>query len=104
MPRLHHATNDAMRAILSDETPYFCRRAIDKSCYEVGRADNEDWREVISDEQTILSRHPTYEKARLAFDRLEFDWRYSALLEFIERHEARKVARLTSPSDGGTAP
>lgn len=43
-----------------DENPFFCRLAIDKSCYEVGKALNKDWRTTVSDEQKILSKYDNY--------------------------------------------
>ncbi|WP_431290438.1 hypothetical protein [Burkholderia cepacia] len=70
-----------MRLAMTQETPYFWRRAMDKSCYEVGVQTNDDWREVISDDQTILATFNDGDAAADHFDRLEFAWRYARMLE-----------------------
>jgi hypothetical protein len=72
---------DAMRVAMEQETPYFCRRAMDKSCYEVGINVNDDWREVISEDQTILATFKDGDEARDEFERLEFAWRYARMME-----------------------
>jgi hypothetical protein len=77
--RLEQPTEE-MRTAMEDETPYFCRRAIDKKCWEVGHCNNEDWRDVISDDQTILARHADEVDAMEHYGRLEFEWRYSQMM------------------------
>lgn len=78
------APTEAMRHAMEDETPYFCRRAIDKSCYEVGIRNNEDWRECISDDQTILATYRACDDANEHYDSLEFEWRYAQMIAAIE--------------------
>ena len=72
---------EEMRLAMTQETPYFWRRSMDKSCYEVGIQTNDDWREVISDDQTILATFDDGDAAADHFDRLEFAWRYVRMLE-----------------------
>ena len=95
-----------MRAALEDETPFFCRRALDKSCYEVGRAMNEDWRDVISDDQTILATFKDGDEAHDHFDSLEFAWRYKNMLAAApspdreQVGEAKPIAWIRFCGDG----
>src|SRR6266705_3473128 len=61
--RLEHPTAE-MREAMEDETPYFCRRAIDKSGYEVGYMNNADWRICVSEDQVILYLFSTQVEAQ----------------------------------------
>lgn len=70
-----------MRAALADETPYQWRRKNDKSGYEVVRMDNADWREVISDEQTVVFESLVSDEARGYCEQIQFSHRYAAMLQ-----------------------
>jgi hypothetical protein len=73
---------EAMRA----ETPFVSRRKIDKSGYEVVRADNADWREVISGEERTVVFEGSKEDAEEFRDRCEFYWRFNEMLQIAAKH------------------
>lgn len=73
-------STDEMRQAMEGETPYFCRRALDKSCYVVGIRKNVDWADVISDDQEILETFPHEDLAHDKYGELEFQWRYAEML------------------------
>jgi hypothetical protein len=58
--------------VMHGETPYFYRRSLEKDCYEVGIRLNADWKEVISENQTVLLRFSSSADAQRAFDLLNF--------------------------------
>lgn len=45
---------DEMRAAMESDTPFVWRRKLDKNGYEVIRQNSPDWREVISDDITVV--------------------------------------------------
>lgn len=77
--RIEQPTEEMLAAMSQDETPFICRRKIDKSGYEVARMDNEDWRECISEEQTVVfeGSEDTCEAVFLSVARR---WRYGEML------------------------
>lgn len=78
---------EAMRAAVSGPVPYNVRRNKlydDGRLYEVVRMDNEDWREVVSDDQTVMNRFANEKEAVALFDKLEFEFRYAAMLKASE--------------------
>lgn len=72
--------SEEMRSAMESDTPYFCRRSLDKKGWEIGHFNNVDWREAVSDDQTILAIHADKEDAHEHYDRLKFEWRYSEML------------------------
>jgi hypothetical protein len=74
---------EAMRLAMSSETPYFCRRSIDKRRYEVGIMNNEDWRECTSDDQTVIATYTKEYVAERHYDQLEFKWRYNEMMKAV---------------------
>jgi hypothetical protein len=63
------------------DTPFFCRRSIDKSCYEVGRQTNEDWRECISEDRIFLGTFATEEEAQSVYNEHRIKWIWSEILQ-----------------------
>ena len=63
------------------DTPFFCRRSIDKSCYEVGRQTNEDWRECISEDRIFIRTFATEEEAQSVYDEHRIKWMWSEILQ-----------------------
>jgi hypothetical protein len=61
------------------DTPFFCRRSIDKSCYEVGRQTNEDWRECISEDRIFIGRFATEEEAQAVYDEHRIKWMWDEI-------------------------
>lgn len=66
--------------ILNGKAPFVSRVAIDKSCAEVIRLTNEDWREVTTDDQVRVSTHATEAEASKAREALSAAWRLDQIL------------------------
>tara|TARA_R110001599_G_scaffold349173_1_gene577081 strand:- start:816 stop:1040 length:225 start_codon:yes stop_codon:yes gene_type:complete len=56
-------TNEQIREIFSRDSKFIARRSIDKSHYEVIEMMNDDWREVVTDDQKVRGEFATYEEA-----------------------------------------
>lgn len=80
--RLPVLPTQKMRDAWNAETPYVMRRALDKSCYEVAKAANEDFAECVEDFK-VLKRFQNYQSAEKFHDYIEFEWRYSKMIEAI---------------------
>jgi hypothetical protein len=80
-PRLVRLSSAALKVWLECEkdTPFFCRRSIDKSCYEVGRQTNEDWRECISEDRIFIGKFATEEKAQAVYDEHRIKWMWEEI-------------------------
>jgi hypothetical protein len=80
-PRLVRLSSAALKVWLECEkdTPFFCRRSIDKSCYEVGRQTNEDWRECISEDRIFIGRFATEEEAQAVYDEHRIKWMWEEI-------------------------
>jgi len=63
------------------DTPFFCRLSIDKSCYEVGRQTNEDWRKCISEDRIFLGTFATEEEAQSVYDEHRIKWMWEEILK-----------------------
>jgi len=74
------------------DTPFFCRRSIDKSCYEVGRQTNHDWRECISEDRIFIGAFATEEEAQAVYDEHRIKWMWAEILQ----------ANAKSPCAGAT--
>jgi hypothetical protein len=74
------APTTEMQYALESETPYFCRRALDKRGYEVGIRTNGDWRECISEDQTVLFTSKHEGEAEAHYEKLQFEWRYHEMM------------------------
>jgi hypothetical protein len=77
--RIEQPSEEMFAAMTQDETPLVCRRKLDKSAYEVVRMNNPDWKEAITDDQTVLFEG-SYEDAHAYYHRAAFTWRYSEML------------------------
>jgi hypothetical protein len=77
--RIEQPTEEMLDAMSQDETPFVCRRKMDKSGYEVVRADNVDWREVISDEQTVVFEGSSDESQAYCRS-ATLHWRYGEMM------------------------
>lgn len=73
-------------ALLQTDTPYVWRRTLDKDAYEVIRADNEDWREVVSDERTVMLRTKSSARAEQTCRELEREWQAQQIIDALARH------------------
>jgi hypothetical protein len=73
------------------ETPYFCRRAVDKSLYEVGVRTNADWRHTVSDDESIIARYPDDKSALSAFCGLVAAFRAERILNDLAAAGLRVV-------------
>ncbi len=82
--RIEQPSEEMFVAMCQGETPFIERRKMDKSGYEVVRADNADWREVISSEQTVVFEG-TFEDAREFRARCEFYWRFNQMLQIAAK-------------------
>lgn len=74
----------AMLAPLDGETPFVARRNKMNDAgreYEVVEMTNDDWREVISDEQVIRGRFATQTEADALLEGLAREWRWSAVID-----------------------
>jgi len=71
----------ALKAWLECEkdTPFFCRRSIDKSGYEVGKQTNDDWRECISEDRIFFGRFATEEEAQAVYDEHRIKWMWEEI-------------------------
>jgi hypothetical protein len=61
------------------DNPFFCRRSIDKSCYEVGKQTNDDWRECISEDRIFLGKFATEEEAQSVYDEHRIKWMWEEI-------------------------
>lgn len=77
--RLENPTAE-MRDAMEGETPYGCRRKMDKSGYEVYFLDYPDWRDVIAEPQRIVFESKDGDTAMDYFEQLRFAWRYNEML------------------------
>jgi hypothetical protein len=67
-------TNEQIDRIFSRNSKFIARRALDKSHYEVVEMMNEDWEDVITDDQEVRSKFATYEEAETLQRRLHVRW------------------------------
>lgn len=79
---------EALKVAMSDkQTPYVSRRNKsydDGRIYEVIRLDNPDWRDVITDDQTVMGRFPNDKEANALCADLEAEFRLDAILSAIK--------------------
>lgn len=72
-------------SVLQDkDSPFVARLSMDKSCYEVVEATNEDWRDVITEDQIVRCRKPTYREAEDERDSLVALWKYQRIKTILE--------------------
>jgi len=56
-------TNEQIDEIFSRNSKFIARRSEEKTHYEVVEMMNDDWRDVITDDQEVRGIFPTYEEA-----------------------------------------
>ena len=68
-------TNEQIDAIFGD-SPFIARRKMDKSAYEVVQQTNDDWREVIGNDDDFKHHGDfrTADEARAAMQQLHVRW------------------------------
>lgn len=63
-------TDEQIDEIFDRNSKFIARLAMDKSHYEVVEMMNDDWREIISDDQQVHGKFATYEEAKAVQRRL----------------------------------
>jgi hypothetical protein len=74
------ATEGMFEALLDDQTPFICRRKMDKSGYEIVEQKNPEWRDVVADPMDVVAEFYDSEEAWAEHARLEIKWKLRNML------------------------
>jgi hypothetical protein len=74
-------TKGMVEALIDDQTPFICRRKMDKSGYEIVEQKNPDWRDVVADPMEVVAEFYNSDEAWAEHARIEAKWKFHAAIQ-----------------------